>query len=71
MWDVLELSESEIRGVSDFTVWLGRLRVRAAASGVELDQEWAMHGLWENHKMVRLTTFRSWREALKAVGLEE
>jgi hypothetical protein len=66
------LSEREIRDVSNSTVvWLGRFRIRAAASGVELDQEWAMHGLWANHKVVQLNTFRSWIDALKAVGLEE
>jgi ketosteroid isomerase-like protein len=70
-WDVLELTESETRDLRDSTLWLGRFRVRAAASGVELDQEWAMHGVWAGGKMVRLNTFRSWIDALQALGLEK
>jgi ketosteroid isomerase-like protein len=71
LWDVLELTESETRDLRDSTLWLGRFRVRAAASGVELDQEWAMHGVWAGGKVVRLNTFRSWIDALQGVGVEE
>ena len=71
IFDVLKLSESEIRDDSNATVWLGRLRQRAAVSGVDLDLAWAMHGVWAKGKAARINTFRSWPEALKAVGLEE
>ena len=38
---------------------------------MELDQEFAVRFLFEGGKIVRIDGFRTWREALEAVGLRE
>jgi ketosteroid isomerase-like protein len=70
-WDVFELHESEVRDLGDSVLWLGRVKMRASASQVELDQEFAVHSLVRDSKVTRTLTFLSWQEALEAVGLEE
>jgi ketosteroid isomerase-like protein len=70
-WDVFELHEDHVRDAGDSTVWLGRVKMRGGTSGVELDQEFAIHSVVRDGKFVLIHTFLSWREALDAVGLAE
>jgi hypothetical protein len=44
--------------------------MRGSTSHVELDQEFAVHALVRDGKLIRVLTLLSWQEALKAVGLE-
>jgi ketosteroid isomerase-like protein len=69
-WDVFELQESEVRDLGDSALWLGRVKMRGSASGLELDQEFAIHSVVRDGKFILIHTFLSWREGLAAVGLE-
>jgi hypothetical protein len=69
-WEVFAFDESEIRDLGDSVLWLGHVKMRGGTSHVELDQEFAIHGLLNDGKLVRVQAFRSWREALAAAGLE-
>jgi hypothetical protein len=69
-WEVFEFAESEIRDLGESVLWLGHVKMRGATSHVELDQEFALHGLLNDGKLIRVQAFRSWREALEAAGLE-
>jgi ketosteroid isomerase-like protein len=70
-WEVFELGESEVRDLGDSVLWLGRVKVRGGASGVELDEAFALLGVIRDGKVVRVQTFLAWQEALEAVGLSE
>jgi ketosteroid isomerase-like protein len=70
-WDVFELHESEARDLGDSTLWLGHVKMRGGASGIELDQEFAIHNVARDGQITAVHTYLSWREGLKAVGLEE
>ena len=70
-WEVFELQENEVRDLGESTLWFGCVRMRGSASGIELDQEFAIHSVARNGKVALIHTFLSWREALEAVGLEE
>jgi ketosteroid isomerase-like protein len=70
-WEVFEFQEGEVRDLGEATLWLGRVRMRGNASGVELDQEFAIHSVARDGRMALIHSFLSWHEALKAVGLEE
>jgi ketosteroid isomerase-like protein len=69
-WDRFEFEESEMRDLGDSVLWLGHVKMRGSASQVELDQEFAVHGLVRDGKLIRLLTFLCWQEALEAVGPE-
>jgi ketosteroid isomerase-like protein len=69
-WEVFHLEESEVRDLEDSLVWLGRARLRGGASHVEVDQEFAIHFLVRDEKIVRFRGFQEWRYALE-VGLSE
>ena len=43
--------------------------MRGGTSHVELDQEFALHSLLSDGKVIRVQAFLSWREALEAAGL--
>jgi hypothetical protein len=49
----------------------GASRCEEAPVGVELDQEFAIHGVAQDGKLTRVHTFLTWRAALDAVGLSE
>jgi ketosteroid isomerase-like protein len=68
-WDMFGLQESEVRDLGDSVLWLGRVKMRGSASGVELDQEFAVHSVERDGRLILIHTFLSWREALEAVGL--
>jgi ketosteroid isomerase-like protein len=70
-WEVFEFGESEVRDLGDSVLWLGHVRMRGGTSHVELDQEFALHSLVDDGKVVRVQAFLSWREALDSVGLSE
>ena len=57
--------------VWDSLVWLGRARLRGGTSHVEFDQEFAIHFLVRDGKIVRFQGFREWQEAIEAAGLRE
>ncbi len=70
-WEVFEFGESEVRDLGDSVLWLGHVKMRGGTSQVELDQEFALHSLVGDGKVVRVQAFLSWREALDSVGLSE
>ena len=70
-WDVFEFQEDQVRDLGDSALWLGRIKMHGSASGVELDQEFAVHGVVRDGKFIRIHTFLSWQEALEVVGLRE
>jgi ketosteroid isomerase-like protein len=70
-WEVFEFRESEVRDLGDSVLWLGHVKMRGGTSHVELDQEFALHSLVGDGKVMRVQAFLSWREALEAVGLSE
>jgi ketosteroid isomerase-like protein len=70
-WDVFEFEESEVRDLGDSVLWLGRVKMRGSASQVELDQEFAIHTLVRDGKVVMIRAFLAWPEALDAAGLSE
>ena len=70
-WDVFEFEESEMRDLGDSVLWLGRVKMRGRTSGVELDQEFAIHSVLRDGKFILMHTFLSWQEALEAVHLRE
>jgi ketosteroid isomerase-like protein len=69
-WEVFELAESEFRELGDSVLWLGHVKMRGGTSHVELDQEFALHSLLRDGKVIRVQSSLSWREALEAAGLE-
>jgi ketosteroid isomerase-like protein len=71
-WEVFEFQEDEVRDLGDSVLWLGRVKLRGGASGggVELDQAYAIHCLLSDAKFIRVQAFRSWDDALEAVGLK-
>jgi ketosteroid isomerase-like protein len=70
-WDVFELRGGHLRDLGDSVLWLGRVKMRGSASGIELDQEFAIHSVICDGKVTRTHTFLAWGEALDAVGLSE
>ena len=70
-WELFQVEERELRDLGDSVVWLGHARLRGGASHVELDQEFAVHFLVRDGKVVRLRGFLTWQEALEAAGLRE
>ncbi|HWX95923.1 MAG TPA: nuclear transport factor 2 family protein [Solirubrobacteraceae bacterium] len=70
-WDVVSFEESEIRDLDETVLWLGRLKLRGAASHVELDQEFAVRFVLREGKLLTVQAFTGWRQGLGAVGLSE
>ena len=70
-WEVFRVEERELRDLGDSIVWLGRAQLRGGTSHVELDQEFAVHFLVRDGKIVRFRGFLGWQEALEASGLSE
>jgi ketosteroid isomerase-like protein len=69
-WEVFELHESEVRELGSSVLWLGHVKMRGGTSHVELDQEFALHSLLRDGKVIRVHSFLAWREAFEAAGLE-
>ena len=70
-WTTFEFQEREVRDLGDSALWLGRVKMHGGASGIDLDQEFAVHGVLRDGKFTRVQAFLSWPEALQAVGLED
>jgi ketosteroid isomerase-like protein len=70
-WEEFRCQESEVRDLGDSVLWLGRVKMKAGASHVELDQEFAIHALLRDGKVTAVRSFLAYEEALKAVGLSE
>ena len=70
-WDVFEFQEDQGRDLGGSALWLGRIKMHGSASGVELDQEFAVHGVVRDGKFILIHTFLSWQEALEAVDPEQ
>jgi len=70
-WDVFEFQESEVRDLGESTLWLGHVKMRGSTSGIELDQEFAIHSVVHDGMITLIHTFLSWQEGREAVGLAE
>jgi ketosteroid isomerase-like protein len=69
-WDRFEFVESEVRDLGESVLWLGRVKMKGAASHVELDQEFAVRFVPRDGRFVTVHAFLDWRDALNAAGLE-
>jgi ketosteroid isomerase-like protein len=67
-WDDFEFEEREIRDLGDSVLWLGIVHMRGGASKIALEQEFANHVGFSGDKVVRVEGYRSWQEAIDAVG---
>ena len=67
-WEVFEFVESEMRDLGDSVLWLGHVKMRGGTSHVELDQEFALHSLVRDGRLIRVKAFLSWRDALEEAG---
>jgi ketosteroid isomerase-like protein len=70
-WEEFHFEESEVRDLDGSVLSLGRVKMKGAASHVELDQEFALHFVLREGKFVTVQAFLTWREAREAVGLEK
>jgi ketosteroid isomerase-like protein len=70
-WDEVFFEESEVRDLGEAVLWLGRINLRGATSGVELDQEFAIRFVLRDGKLMTVQAFLGWPAALEAVGLSE
>ena len=64
-WEVFEFVEGEMRDLGDSVLWLGRVKMRGGSSHVELDQEFALHSLVRDGRLLRVKAFLSWQDALE------
>ena len=70
-WEEFRFEEQEVRDLGDSVLWLGHVHARAAGSGVELDQEFAVRFIFRGEKVSGVYAFLSWREGFEAAGLRE
>ena len=70
-WEEFRFEESEVRDLDGSVLCLGRVKMKGAASHVELDQEFALHFVLSDGKFVTVQALLGWHEALTNVGLEE
>ena len=70
-WEEFRFEESEVRDLDEEVLWLGRVKMKGAASHVELDQEFAVRFVLCAGKLVTVQAFLTWREALDSVELSE
>jgi hypothetical protein len=70
-WEEFHFEESDVRDLDGSVLSLGRVKMKGAASHVELDQEFALHFVLRDGKLVTVQAFLAWHEALANVGLEE
>ena len=67
-WEVFEFVEGEMRDLGDSVLWLGHVKMRGASSHVELDQEFALHSVVRDGRLIRVKAFLSWQDALEEAG---
>lgn len=70
VWGASELEPAYILDLGDRVLNLGFWRTRASGSGVPLEQELAQLGTLRGGLVVRDQNFFSWKEGLRAAGLE-
>ena len=70
-WEEFRFQEADVRDLGGSVLWLGRVRMKGAASHVQLDQEFAIRAAVRDGKVVTLQAFLDWGDALAAVGLRE
>jgi ketosteroid isomerase-like protein len=70
-WEEFRFEESEVRDLDGSVLWLGRVKMKGAASHLELDQEFAILAVLRGDKVVSVQAFLWWRDALEAVGLSK
>jgi ketosteroid isomerase-like protein len=70
-FELFEFEGDDIRDLGDAALWLGRLRTRGGASGMELEREFALHFSIADGRFTRVHGYASWDEALRAAGLGE
>src|SRR5258705_11509377 len=70
-WDEVSFEEADVRDIDEAVLWLGRLKLRGAASQVELDQEFALRFVQRDGKLARIQSFIGWRQGLEAAGLTD
>jgi ketosteroid isomerase-like protein len=70
-WEEFRFEESEVRDLDGSVLCLGRVKMKGAASHVELDQEFGLHFVLRDGKFATVQAFLTWREAREAVGLEK
>jgi ketosteroid isomerase-like protein len=68
-WDEVRFEETELRDLGETLLWRGRLKLRGAASHVELDQEFAVRFVLTDGKLLTVHAFLTWSDALHAAGL--
>jgi ketosteroid isomerase-like protein len=71
VWGGMRMEEVELRDLDDSVVWLGRIHLKGSGSGVEIDQEFGQLYRLRDGKVIGVKAFLTWREALKAAGLDE
>jgi hypothetical protein len=70
-WEGFRFEEFEVRDLDGSVLWLGRVKMRGAASHVRLDQEFALRFVLRDGKFATVQAFLAWHEALSSVGLGE
>jgi ketosteroid isomerase-like protein len=71
-WDRFELDEIREAGSGEPEigfVTLGRVRIRARYTGIELDRPWAYVYVFRRGRLLRTESYSDRRRALEAVGL--
>jgi len=54
------LEESEVQDLGESVLWLGRVKMKGAASHVESDQEFAVRSVLRDGKVVTVQSFLAW-----------
>jgi ketosteroid isomerase-like protein len=69
-FELFEFEGDDVRDLDDGALWLGRLRTRGGASGVELEREFALRFTVSGNRFTRVRGYPSQDEALRAAGLD-
>jgi ketosteroid isomerase-like protein len=70
-WDEYRLDVHEARWSGESLVVLGRIRVRGATSGVEIDSDWSAVVRFQENKVISAWDWLDHGSALEAAGLSE
>lgn len=70
VWSVYRVEPQDVRWVGDELLVLGRVVVRGAASGVEINSDWSAVTRFEDGKILTAWDWLDHASALEAVGLQ-
>ena len=70
-WSEYRLDVREARWAGQDLVVLGRIHVRGATSGVEIDSDWSALVRFQDNKVIRAWDWLDHASALEAAGLQE